>query len=183
MKRSVYLSLVLSVLCLTQANAAELPEQYKPFQGRWKQTPPPDSTDPNTAVPEVFVDVVGRSFVLHGDGVAKNCRRVYEYRVPGDREPKPYQYLHDRGTRNVADLVDLPNQITVFWWVGIYRFADDRIELALKYCGQGVEGDAARMFRPPSAFKANPPKGVARIFLQRVPVDDAELLTESPDNG
>ena len=183
MIRETCLALLIFTLCLPHAYADELPEQYRPFQGRWKQTLPPNPPNAKLPIPEVLVDVVGRSFVLHGNGVAKDYRRVYEYRVPGDGEPKPYQYLHERGIGDLADLVAMPNQITIFWWVGIYRFDDDRIELALKYCGQGVEGDAAKVFRPPSTFNPNPPKDVARIFLQRVPVDDADLLIDPLTGG
>ena len=179
------LTLLLVVLSLTpvQADDHELPGQYGPFQGRWKQVLPPGSPQPEAALPDVFVDIVGRSFVLHGNGVAELHQRVYEYRVPGPGETKPYQYLRERGIGNLADLVDLPNQITVFWWVGLYRFQNDCLELTLKYCGQGVEGDAARKFRPPSSFAPDPPKNVARIYLEKVPVDNAALLTEGPNAG
>ena len=178
-------TILLVALGFTQihAEAQELPDQYKPFQGRWKQTPPPDSPETESAAPEVLVDVVGRSFVLHGNGVTERYRRVYEYRVPGPDETQPYQYLHEQGIGKLAGLVDLPNQITVFWWVGLYRFHNNRLELRLKYCGQGVEGDAAREFRPPSSFDPHPPKDVARIFLEKVPVDNAALLTEDQTGG
>lgn len=48
---------------------------------------------------------------------------------------------------------DLPNQIVVFWFVGLYRFKDERLELVLKYAGQGVEGEQARRWKPPVDFE------------------------------
>jgi hypothetical protein len=45
-----------------------------------------------------------------------------------------------------------PRGISVMWCVGIYEFEKDRLKICVKYHGQGVEGEAARRWRPPRDF-------------------------------
>lgn len=55
----------------------------------------------------------------------------------------------------------------VFWFVGIYKLTDDEIHLALKYCGQGLEGQHFRDFRPPSSFDEEQMDDEVRLILRR----------------
>ncbi|WP_417737244.1 hypothetical protein [Rosistilla oblonga] len=183
MKLLAVIACIFVLPSLATGDESGVSRQYKPFQGRWKVTADVKVAPIKLDVPEIYVDVVGRSFVLHGADVAPNYRRAYEYRVPADGDVTPYQYLHERGTGNLGDIIDTPNQITVFWFVGIFRFAEDRLELCLRYCGQGVEGEAAQTFRPPTSFDAKQTKDTGIIILERVPVDDDELLTKESTDG
>ncbi|QDT04873.1 hypothetical protein K227x_32700 [Rubripirellula lacrimiformis] len=116
---------------------------------------------------EIFANVNGERFTLSGAAVAKDLRRPFEFRVPKDEKENPYRELQRRGAQNLDDILDVDNQIMVFWFVGIYKWTDEELHLALKYCGQGVEGQHFRDFRPPSSFDDNPTDGEVRLVLKR----------------
>ncbi|MEM6690321.1 MAG: hypothetical protein AAF664_12885 [Planctomycetota bacterium] len=176
MRQVAVIACIVALPSFAIGDDADIPAQYKRFQGRWKVSAEVKEAAIKLDIPEINVDVTGRSFVLHGADVAPNYRRTYEFRVPADGNIKPYQYLHERGVGNLRDITDTPNQIAVFWFVGIYRFLDDRLELRLKYCGQGLEGEAASGFRPPTSFDIDQPENTVIVILKRLPVDDDKLL-------
>ena len=183
MKASVLLACVLLLSPFALGDETELPAEYKPFQGRWKVMTNVKVAPINLRAPEIYVDVVGNSFVLHGPSIQPQYRRAYEFGVPAPADKSLYQRLHDQGIGKFADVVDTPNQIAVFWFIGIHRFVDDRLELCLRYWGQGVEGEEAQNFRPPSSFDENLPTNAGIITLERTPVDDDELLTKDSIDG
>ena len=90
-----------------------------------------------------------------------------EFRIPDSKRDNPYRALRERGAIALEDIVDVENQISVFWFVGIYKLKDDRLELAVKYCGQGLEGLHFKNFRPPSSFDEKPTDGETRVVLTR----------------
>ena len=62
----------------------------------------------------------------------------------------------------------LPNQIAAPWYVGLYRFnGDGTLELVLKYYGQGIEGEAARHWKPPVDFERRAVQGHVHVILRR----------------
>ena len=66
--------------------------------------------------------------------------RNFEWKIPKDRHESPYRLSARRGVKGIDDIVDIERQIVIFWYVGIYRFKGNQLELALKYCGQGCGG-------------------------------------------
>ncbi len=152
-------------------------ESYTRFKGEWRlveiQNPgphcllrPPDSRA-ERSMPEVFVTVTGNQFEMSGAGVKKEWLRPLDFYVPAAKTDNPYRKLKEYGTENVDDIIDIENQICVFWFVGIYKLTDDKLQLALKYYGQGVEGVEARTFRPPSSFDDKIMKDEVRLVLKR----------------
>ena len=119
---------------------------------------------------EIFVEVTGDKFELKGNGLPRSIRSLQEpldFRIPESIEENPYRGLRDRGVGAIKDIVDVENQIEVFWFVGIFKLSANRLELAVKYCGQGVEGWHFRNFRPPSAFDEELTEGETRFVLER----------------
>ncbi len=145
----------------------EVPKRYSKFQGDWfvaSRQPPAEGTEKPG---EIFVNVNGKRFTLSGSAVAQDLPQPFEFRVPEDEQDNPYRDLQKRGAQNLDDIVDVDNQIVVFWFVGIYRWTDEELQLALKYCGQGLEGRHFREFRPPSSFDDDPTDGEVRLVLRR----------------
>ena len=117
--------------------------------------------------PEILVNVKGDSFTLSGSGITKDLPQPLEFRIPKDNKENRYRELQRRGAKKIDDIVDVKNQIMVFWFVGICKWTDEELHLALKYCGQGLEGQHFRDFRPPSSFDDDPTKGEVRLVLKR----------------
>lgn len=154
-------------------NKRRVPRRYLPFQGQWRVVSQEDAKGKTSDCPEILVAVRGMKFELSGPGVGKDLPMPFEFRIPATKKENPYRALQEGGMKNLDDIVDVENQIEVFWFVGIYKLSDDELHLALKYCGQGVEGAAARNFRPPSSFQKKPMDGEIRITLKRqVSLDD-----------
>ena len=119
------------------------------------------------SAPPQIVEVRGERFELKGKGVTKSPPMPLEFRIPDSKRDNPYRALRERGAIALEDIVDVENQISVFWFVGIYKLKDDRLELAVKYCGQGLEGLHFKNFRPPSSFDEKPTDGETRVVLTR----------------
>ena len=66
-----------------------------------------------------------------------------------------------------ALLIILLLTVTLSHAGGIYKWIDEELHLALKYCGQGLEGQKFRDFRPPSSFDDDPTDGELRLVLKR----------------
>lgn len=147
--------------------STEIPKRYSKFQGDWVVASRQTQTESTEKPAEIFVNVNGERFTLSGSGVAKDLTQPFEFRVPQDKEDNPYRVLQRRGATKLDDIVNVDNQIMVFWFVGIYRWTDGELHLALKYCGQGLEGQHFRDFRPPSSFDDNPTDGELRLVLKR----------------
>lgn len=156
---------------LDDSDTQSVPERYLPFQGEWKVVSMEDSKTKNGDPPEVFVAVTGLTFELSGAGVTESLRNAppnaLEFQIPETKRDRPYRELRDLGVMALDDIVDVENQIMVFWYVGIFDLTDDKLRLALKYCGQGVEGEHFKNFRPPSSFDEKPMDGEIRISLER----------------
>ncbi len=154
-----------------------IPEEYKRFQGEWKLASIQGTRKHNLfsqsdeqsakSLPEVFVKVAGMQFEMSGPGAAKDWLKPLEFRIPATKKDNPYRSLKERGAMNLDGIVDVENQIVVFWFVGIYKLADDELHLALKYCGQGLEGQHFRDFRPPSSFDKEIMDDEVRLILKR----------------
>ncbi|TVP97182.1 MAG: hypothetical protein EA381_15705 [Planctomycetaceae bacterium] len=155
-------------IAFAEDSDSQVEEPYRPFQGAWKVVAPDQEAGPEAEIPEIFVDVVGKKFTLRGSAVAKDLRFPLEFRVPSGDEVKPYRSLANRGIQGIDHLVDIENQIVVFWYVGIYELKDDVLRLRLKYCGQGVGREAFRNFKPPSSFSTEIKEDEAYVVLQRV---------------
>ncbi len=120
-----------------------VPKRYEPFQGKWRVISMKHYEEPQVEVMDVFVEVTGDKFELKGAGLPRAIRSYpepFEFRIPESIQDNPYRELRNRGVEAVKDIVDVENQISVFWFVGIFRLREDRLELAGKYCGQGLEG-------------------------------------------
>jgi len=163
-----------------ETETSAIPEQYKRFQGEWKLTAIqsmsrmvpvgvdiPSDEQSAKMLPEVFVKVAGMQFEMSGRGVAKEWLRPLEFGIPATKKENPYRSLKERGAKNLDRIVDVENQIGVFWFVGIYKIADDELHLSLKYCGQGLEGQHFRDFRPPSSFEKEVMEDEVRLILKR----------------
>ena len=55
------------------------------------------------------------------------------------------------------------------WCEGIYEFQQDELKICLKYHGQGVEGEAARTWKPPGDFSIKKGQGHYLFVLKRKP--------------
>lgn len=144
-----------------------IPKRYSKFQGDWMVASLQTETDRSEKPPEIVVNVTGDRFTLSSSGVAKDFPQLLEFSIPKDNKENPYRELQRRGGKKLDDIVDIDNQIMVFWFVGIYKWKDDELHLALKHCGQGLEGQHSRDFRPPSAFDDAPTDGEVRLVLNR----------------
>lgn len=144
-----------------------IPKRYAELQGEWIVASVQNDKASTEEPPQIFVNVSGMEFTLSGSGVTKDLPDSLEYRVPRTQRDNPYRVLHRRGARELDGIVDVENQIAVFWFVGIYKWTEEGLHLALKYCGQGVEGKHFRDFRPPSSFDDEPLDGEVRLVLTR----------------
>ncbi len=168
--RLIAIALLLTTTCIGFAQdpkSDEIPMRYSKFQGDWVVASMQTETDRSEKRPEILVTVKGDRFTLSGTGVAKDLPQPLEFRIPKDNKENPYRELQRRGGKKIGDIVDVDNQIMVFWFVGIYKWADEDLHLALKYCGQGIEGQHFRDFRPPSSFADDPTDGEVRLVLKR----------------
>lgn len=168
--RLTAIALLLTTTCIGFAQDTkpdETPKRYSKFQGDWVVASMQTETESTEKPPEIFVDVNGDRFTLSGSGVAEDLPQPTEFRIPKDDKDNPYRELQRRGGKKLDDIVDIDNQITVFWFVGIYKWTDGELHLALKYCGQGVEGQHFRDFWPPSSFDDDPADGEVRLVLKR----------------
>jgi len=145
----------------------DIPKHYAKFQGNWVVVSESGTSRSSEAPPEILVAVTGKQFTLTGSGVSKDLPQPLEFRVPATQADNPYRELQKRGAQKLDEIVDVDNQIVVFWFVGIYRFTDDELHLALKYCGQGLEGQHFRDFRPPSSFDEDRMDDEVRLVLER----------------
>lgn len=149
-----------------EPRAGDIPEQYAKFQGEWVLDVPAESSDDGSP-PEIVVTVTGNHFRVSGPTVDPFLSKPLELAVPRNAMENPYRWLRKRGVRNMDEIVDVDNQITVFWFVGIYEFVDDELHLALKYCGQGLEGEHFLNFRPPVSFAGERMEDETRLVLRR----------------
>ena len=164
------IALLLTTTCIGFAQDPkpdETPKRYSKFQGDWVVASMQTETERTEKPPEILVNVKGDRFTLSGPGVAKDLPQPLKFRIPKDNKENPYRELQIRGAKKLDDIVDVNNQIMVFWFVGIYKWIDEQLHLALKYCGQGLEGQKFRDFRPPSSFDDDPTDGELRLVLKR----------------
>ncbi|GEM_PF-5564826 len=145
----------------------ETPKRYSEFQGDWVVASMQTETDRSAKPPEILVNVNGDRFTLSGSGVASDFPQPLEFRIPKKNTENPYREHQRRGGKKLDDIVDVDNQIVVFWFVGIYKWTEEELHLALKYCGQGLEGQHFNDFRPPSSFDDDPTDGEVRLVLKR----------------
>ena len=163
--------LLLAITCIGFAQDPkpdEIPKRYSKFQGDWVVASMQTGTDRSGKSPEILVTVSADRFTLSASGAAKDVPQPLEFRIPKDNKDNPYRELQRRGRKKLDDIVDVDNQIMVFWFVGIYQWTDEDLHLALKYCGQGLEGQYFRDFRPPSSFADEPTDGEVRLVLKRM---------------
>ena len=149
-----------------QCDTQSLPKRYLPFQGEWQVDSMEGAITKELAKPEILVSVTGQRFELSGSSVKDSPGR-FEFQIPESKSDGPFRELQKHGAEGLDDIIDVENQIMVFWYVGIFELTDDKLHLALKYCGQGVEGEHFKNFRPPSSFDEKPMKGEIRITLER----------------
>ena len=143
-----------------------VPERYLPFQGEWQVVSMEGAVTKEFTKPEIFVSVTGQRFEFSGSSF-KESRGPFEFQIPETDIDSPFRELQKHGVEGLDDIIDVKNQIMVFWYVGIFKLTDDKLHLALKYCGQGVEGVRFKTFRPPSSFDEQPMEGEIRITLER----------------
>ncbi len=138
------------------------------FLGKWKLVSISGPGEQMKTL-DVQVAVEDGSFKLSGTDAGPDIvHRSFEWNIPKDRDERPYRILRQRGVKGIDEIVDIERQIVIFWFVGIYRFQGNRLELALKYCGQGLEGEKFENFRPPSTFEGKPDNDEIRIVLKRL---------------
>jgi hypothetical protein len=165
---SILLVLVTTCIGIAQdPKPDETPKQYSKFQGDWVVASMQTETDRSGKRPEICVTVTGDRFTLSGPSLAKELPQTLEFRIPEDNKENPYRELQRRGGKKLDDIVDVENQIMVFWYVGIFKWTGEDLYLALKYCGQGLEGQHLRDFRPPSSFADDATEGEVRLVLKR----------------
>jgi hypothetical protein len=165
--RILVLLLLFAGLAIAQDETLVVPKQCKPFQGTWRIVSMEDCEAKKEVDHDVDVQVKGEKFELKGNGVSASIPQPFEFRVPANKEDNPFRGLQEHGAEALSDIVDVENQIAVFWFIGIYRLKGDKLELALKYCGQGLEGIHFKNFRPPSSFDKKPMDGEIRVTLKR----------------
>ncbi len=178
--KSILCVMVLCVMVLgVQVGFAQdieppIEERYLPFQGTWELVALTGFTAAtDSSVPEVFVEVKGNEFEIRGKGVQEDIDFPLEFFIPSDDEDQPYRQMARRGLGDLEEILDVENQIIVFWFVGIYRLEKGVLELRLKYIGQGSEfesyrGAVARNATLPSSFDSDVAKNEVRIVLERV---------------
>lgn len=159
--------LLMASRVLAQNDPQSVPKRYLPFQGEWRVVAIEDHDRKTSCVPEIFAKVTGQKFELSGAGVSDSTLNSFEFGVPENKSDNPYCSLREHGAKALDDIVDVENQIVVFWFVGIFKLTDDELQLALRYCGQGVEGVHFKNLRPPSSFDQKPIDGEIRIVLER----------------
>jgi hypothetical protein len=164
---AVLITLLVANVSNAQLDGQAVSKRYQPFQGEWRLVSMENPESKRDEIPEIVVKVTGEQFELTGKGITSKAPGRLEFRIPETKEDNPYRDLKKRGAESIDDIVDVENQILVFWFVGIYRLKDDRLELAVKYCGQGLEGIHFRNFRPPSSFDQKPTGGETRFILER----------------
>jgi hypothetical protein len=150
-----------------ESHSANIPEHYAKFQGEWVVVSQSGSSGSGETPPKILVEVTGKQFTLRGFGVTEDLPQPLEFRVPKSKADNPYRELQKRGAQELDTIVDVDNQIVVFWFVGIYKLTDDELHLALKYCGQGLVGPHFRDFRPPSSFDEERMDDEVRLILKR----------------
>lgn len=150
-----------------ESPSTDIPDPYAEFQGEWVVVSQSGTSDRQETQPEIFVTITGKQFTLSGSGVSKDLQEPLEFRVPKTQAENPYRELRKRGAKKLDKIVDVENQIVVFWCVGIYKFKVKELHLALKYCGQGLEGQNFRDFHPPSSFDDEQMEDEGRIVLRR----------------
>lgn len=169
----VSLILLLATTCISIAQephappGTEVPRHYKKFQGEWVVVSQSDSPGKDETSSELLVTITGQRIVAKGPGVSKDLPQPLEFTIPKTAEENPYRELRKLGAKKLDKIVDVENQITVFWFVGIYKLQDDELQLALKYCGQGLEGQHFRDFVPPSSFDEKQMEDEVRVTLRR----------------
>ena len=169
MKLNIY-ALILVLLITSGANAQSdtqsLPKRYIPFQGEWHVVSMEGAVMKELTKPEILVSVTGQRFELSGSSV-KDSPFPFEFQIPETKSDGPFRELQKHGVEGLDGIIDVENQIMVFWYVGIFKLTDQKLYLALKYCGQGVEGEHFKNFRPPSSLDEKPMEGEIRIVLER----------------
>lgn len=165
---ALILLLTTPFVCRAQGSCStDIPKRYAAFQGEWVLASISDSTGRYDSPPEILVSVTGKQFTVNGSGVTTELPSPLEFSVPKTAADNPYRELQKRGAQKLDKIVDVENQITVFWFVGIYKITDGELHLALKYCGQGLEGKHFRDFRPPSSFDEECMDDEVRLILKR----------------
>jgi hypothetical protein len=159
-----------------QVGPSTVPETYARFQGEWSLPHVYNDKGVSRKDPSVRVKVTGRKFELSGADISDTLsERSFRLTIPATATDNPYRHLKARGAQNLDDIVDVENQIWVFWFVGIYKWVNnDELHLALKYCGQGVEGEHFQDFRPPSSFDNPLEDGEVRLVLKRTKPADVQ---------
>jgi hypothetical protein len=160
---------IFALVAYADDNPQVVPKRYEPFQGKWRVVSMKNHDKTRVELKEIFVDVTGDKFELTGNGLPRSIRSVpqpLDFRIPESIQENPYRDLRDRGV-DAINIVDMENQISVFWFVGIFKLEGDRLELAVKYRGQGLEGLHFKNFRPPSAFDQELTDGETRFVLER----------------
>ena len=167
MKLALIFVLLFASRAISQEDAKSVARQYLPFQGEWRLIAQDGGASKEKDLPEIVVTVTGQQFELSGSGIKTELPMPLEFRVPAKEKDNPYRDLKKRGAKKLDDIIDVKNQIAVFWFVGIFKLSGDELQLALKYCGQGVEGIHFETFRPPSSFDRKPTDGELRVTLKR----------------
>lgn len=163
---------------VAQNDPQSVPKRYLPFQGEWRVVAMEDHETKSSCVAEIFVKVTGRKFELSGAGVSDSTLNSFEFGIPKNKSDNPYRSLREHGAKALDDIVDVENQIVVFWFSGIFKLTDDELQLALTYCGQGVHGAHFKNLRPASSFDQKPIDGEIRIVLER-----RKNQANRPDSG
>ncbi len=137
------LSFAVTIACC--CNEARYQFEMQRFRGTWEVVAASVDGEP------VPFSKVGTKF-----RVADGTFRVLD---PGERLAgtglDEFQWVIDRWQ---------PSRILVFWFEGIYKFNDnDELQFCVKYNGQGVEGEYAKQWRPPTDFVAR--KGQEHLFV------------------
>ena len=163
---ALILVLLLTSQAIAQSGTQSLPKRYLPFQGEWRVVSMEGAVTKKFNKPEIFVSVTGKQFEISGSSV-EELPGPFEFQIPETKGDGPFRELQKNGVEGLDDIIDVENQIMVFWYVGIFKLTDDKLHLALKYCGQGVEGVHFKTFRPPSSFDERPMTGEIRITFER----------------
>ncbi len=116
---------------------------------------------------DVRVVVQPRALRLEGAGLSEDSPREVSWSVPTSRFDNPYRALFEDGVLGVESFVDAANQITVFWYHGIYRIKDDKLEVALVYCGQGLKQHDVKVLALPKSLDDPIGPDEIRIVLSR----------------
>lgn len=145
----------------------KIPQRLKPFQGKWLVKSIHVGSQAKELADPIRIEVIGQKFFIRSADDALLRDQGLPFSICDNDGPTFYDRLKESAGPDLGELANIKNQIYVFWFIGLYRFVDGELELVLTYCGQGLEGEQFRQFRPPTDFERRDDESQTHILLRR----------------